>query len=143
MFFELKIFCVRLTGEKGILINRLVMIMFSYAHSIKILTANKLQGYVEGNIDDYSWFAIVNDDKMEFGIDTNTFQKGYGRVTRLCIYKDSYDVEGNPYLPSLSIKRVIYANYQHEWTILNYKYYDIVKELVTYLDMRYSMRLVK
>lgn len=117
--------------------------MFAYNHQIKVLTTNRTMGYVEGTIDDYTWFAIVHDEKMEFGIDPTSFQKGYGRVTRLCIYKDAYDVEGNPFLPSMSIKRVIYANYQHEWTILNYKYYDLIKELVVYLDMRYSMRLVK
>ncbi len=71
------------------------------------------------------------------------FQKGDGKVTRLCLYKDNYDVEGNPYLPSLSIKRMIYANYQHEWSILNHKYRDMVHELVTYLERRYSMHVLR
>lgn len=117
--------------------------MDCYKYNIKITTDNRHQGFIEGTIDEYSWFAIVHDEPLEFGIDSSTLSKGYGKVTRLCIYKDSYDVEGNPYLPSLSIKRLIYANFQREWTILNGRYRDMVKELVNYLDRRYSFKIVK
>jgi hypothetical protein len=115
----------------------------TYKYKIEILNTTKNQGFVEGAIDDFSWFAIVQEEPVEFGIDPHTLSKGAGKVTRLCLYKDNYDVEGNPYLPSLSIKRMIYANYQHEWSILNHKYRDMVYELVTYLERRYSMHVLR
>ncbi len=114
----------------------------SYKYEIHILNATKNQGYVEGTIDEFSWFAIVQEDPVPFGIDSVTLTKGRGKITRLCLYKDSTDVEGNPFLPSLSIKRMIYANFQHEWSILNHKYRDMVKELVIYLERRYAMHVV-
>lgn len=117
--------------------------MIEYHYNIKITSSQKHQGYVEGTIDDYAWFAIVHDDVMDLGIDSTTLLKGQGRVTRLCIYKDSSAVEGNPYLPSLSIKRLIFANYQREWSILNTSYRDMVRELVMYLERRGTMKLIK
>ena len=117
--------------------------MENYQYNIIITSDNRHQGFVEGTVGEYTWFAIVHDEDMEFGIDSETLSKGFGKVTRLCIYKDSYDVEGNPYLPSLSIKRLIYANYQREWTILNGRYGAMVKELVKYLERRYSFKVIK
>jgi len=117
--------------------------MENYKHNIVITTDNRHQGFVEGTIDEYLWFAIVHEESMEFGIDVKSLSKGTGKVTRLCIYKDAYDVEGNPYLPSLSIKRLIYANFQREWTILNSKYKEMVFELVHYLERRYSFKVLK
>lgn len=116
--------------------------MSNYFYNIKITSDNRHSGYVEGTINEFLWFAIVHNNAMEFGIDSNSLKKGLGKVTRLCIYKDSYDVEGNPFLPSLSIKRLIYANYQHEWTILSTSSRDMVKELIEYLERRYSFRVV-
>lgn len=117
--------------------------MSSYHYNIKITSNQKNQGYIEGTIDDYAWFAILHDEPMEFGISMDSLEKGRGRVSRLCIYKDSSSVEGNPYLPSLSIKRLIFANYQREWSILNSSYRDMVRELVSYLERRSAMKLVR
>lgn len=115
----------------------------TYKYKIEILSMTKSQGFIEGSIDDFSWFAIVQEEPVPFGIDPESLVKGRGKVTRLCLYKDNYDIEGNPYLPSLSIKRMIYANFQHEWSILNHKYRDMVMELVTYLERRYSMHVLR
>ena len=117
--------------------------MNEYHYNIKITSSQKNQGYVEGTIDDYAWFAIVHEEPMETGIDIGTLDRGTGRVTRLCIFKDSSAVEGNPYLPSLSIKRLIFANYQREWSILNSSYKEMVKELIAYLERRGTMKVVK
>ena len=117
--------------------------MNTYHYNIKITSSQKNQGYIEGTIDDYAWFAIIHEDPMESGIDQITLERGIGRVTRLCIFKDSSSVEGNPYLPSLSIKRLIFANYQREWSILNSSYRDMVKELISYLERRGMLKVVK
>ncbi|BEP28334.1 hypothetical protein [Helicovermis profundi] len=117
--------------------------MSNYVYDIKISSDSRHQGFIEGTINEFLWFAIVHNDNMEFGINSETLNKGNGKVSRLCIYKDSYDVEGNPYLPSLSIKRLIYANYQREWTILSSSYRKMVQELVRYLERRYSLKIVK
>lgn len=117
--------------------------MNTYHYNIKITSSQKNQGYIEGTIDDYAWFAIIHEEPIESGIDQITLERGMGRVTRLCIFKDSSSVEGNPYLPSLSIKRLIFANYQREWSILNSSYRDMVKELIAYLDRRGMLKVVK
>lgn len=117
--------------------------MNTYHYNIKITSNQKSQGYIEGTIDDYAWFAILQDEPTETGIRVDSLEKGKGRVTRLCIFKDSSAVEGNPYLPSLSIKRLIFANYQREWSILNASYKDMVRELVAYLERRSTMKVVR
>ncbi len=117
--------------------------MSTYHYNIKITSSQKNQGYIEGTIDDYAWFAILHDEPIESGIAADSLERGIGRVTRLCIFKDSSAVEGNPYLPSLSIKRLIFANYQREWSILNTSYREMVKELVNYLERRSTMKLVR
>ncbi len=117
--------------------------MNTYYYNIKITSSQKNQGYVEGTIDDYAWFAILHEEPMETGINQNTLERGVGRVTRLCIFKDSSSVEGNPYLPSLSIKRLIFANYQHEWSILNSSYKEMVRELIAYLERRGTLKVLK
>lgn len=117
--------------------------MNAYHYNIKITSNQKNQGYVEGTIDDYAWFAILHDEPIEAGIDSVTLERGVGRVTRLCIFKDSSAVEGNPYLPSLSIKRLIFANYQREWSILNSNYREMTRELIAYLERRGAMKVIR
>lgn len=117
--------------------------MDKFAHNIKVINDHRHRGYVEGEIDGLTWFAIVHDDPVETGIDPDSLKRGMGRVTRLCIYQDTSSIEGNPYLPSLSIKRMIYVNYQREWSIFNYNYRGMTKELVEYLERRSSLHIIK
>lgn len=116
---------------------------YAYNYNIKIdRTCNKY-GYIRGEIGSYAWFALVHREIMDHGINPGDLSQGSGRITRLCLYKDQIDYKGNPYLPSLNVKRYIFANYHREWSILNNNYFDMVKDLTTYLERRYSMKLVK
>lgn len=117
--------------------------MSDYNYNIKIDKGCNKYGYIKGEIDNYAWFALVHKEEMDFGINPIDLSKGKGRVTRLCLYKDQADYGGNPYLPTLSVKRYIFANYQRDWSVLNRNYYDMVKELITYLERRYSLRVIK
>lgn len=117
--------------------------MSNYNYEIKIDSNCNKFGYIRGNIDNYAWFALVHKEAVENGINPEDLSKGVGRITRLCLYKDHSDFLGNPHMPSLSVKRYIFANYHRDWSVLNRNYYDMVKELITYLERRYSLRLVK
>jgi len=114
-----------------------------YTYNIKIDKNCCKYGYVRGNIGNYAWFALVHKESMDTGINPKDLTRGKGRITRLCIYKDQTDFKGNPYLPSLNVKRYIFANYHREWSVLNKNYYDMVKDLITYLERRYSLKVIK
>lgn len=117
--------------------------METYEHNIKVINDHRHRGYLEGEIDGMLWFAIVHEEPVETGIDPETMKRGMGRVTRLCIYQDSSSVDGNPYLPSMSIKRIVYVNYQREWSIFHYDFRSMTRELVKYLERRCCMHLLK
>lgn len=117
--------------------------MSNYNYDIKVDRNCNKYGYIKGEIDNYAWFALVHKDAVENGINPEDLSKGTGRITRLCLYKDQTNFLGNPYMPSLSVKRYIYANYQRDWNVLNKNYYDMVRDLITYLERRYSLKLIK
>lgn len=114
-----------------------------YNYNIKIDKSCNKYGYIKGEIDNYAWFALIHRDAIENGINPEDLSKGNGRITRLCLYKDHSSFQGNPYLPSIGVKRYIFANYHREWSVLNKNYYDMVKDLITYLERRYSLKLIK
>lgn len=116
--------------------------MKQYRYNITVHKANKNYGYIDGYINDIYWFAMVHSEAHENGIDPITLEKGYGRITRLCLYKDETSFEGDPFLPSMTVRRQIYVNYQEEWSVLNSAYIDMTKDLINYLDRRFSLRLV-
>lgn len=116
--------------------------MGKYKYNIKVNKANKQYGYIDGMINDIYWFALVHSEVVEDGIDPVTLEKSFGRITRLCLYKDSTSFEGNPFLPSMTVRRQIYVNYQNEWSVLNSGYVDMARDLVQYLDRRYSLRII-
>ena len=116
--------------------------MSRYKYNIVVNKSNKNYGYIDGYINDIYWFAMVHDEVVENGIDPVTLEKGFGRVTRLCLYKDSTTFEGDPFLPSMTVRRQIYVNYQEEWSVLNSAYIDMARDLIHYLDRRFSLRIV-
>ncbi len=116
---------------------------YGYNYNIKINKNCNKYGYIKGEIGNYEWFALIHKEAIEMGIDPGDLSKGIGRITRLCLYKDHSDFQGNPYLPSINVKRYIFANYHREWSVLNKNYIDMVKDLITYLERRYSFKLVK
>ncbi|ABR47599.1 hypothetical protein Amet_1399 [Alkaliphilus metalliredigens QYMF] len=102
---------------------------------IKVWEGKNRYGYIKGEIDSFHWYALVHKDEVDFGIDPYSLDVGIGRVSRLCIYKD---------VPMANYtKRLIYANYKRQWDVLNKSYETMIKELVNYLERRYSIRLVK
>lgn len=115
----------------------------NYKYNIEIMNTRKNEGFSEGLIDGLKWFAVVKETESSFGINPRTLFKGRGKVIRLCVYEDDQKVEGNPYLPSMSIRRLIYANFDKDWKVLNHKYKDMIQELVIYLDRRYTMHALK
>lgn len=116
--------------------------MNKYKYNICVNHSNKHYGYIEGYIGDVYWYAMVHDHEVKNAIDPVTLESGYGKITKLCLYKDNTSFEGNPYLPSMTVRRQIYVNYQEEWQVLNAAYMDMVKELILYLDRRFSLRIV-
>lgn len=116
--------------------------MRRYKYDIKINKSNKNYGYIDGMINDVYWFALVHQECVENGINSVTLEKGMGRVTRLCLYKDDTSFEGNPFLPSMTVRRQIYVNYQDEWSVLNSNYVDMARDLINYLDRRFSLRII-
>lgn len=116
--------------------------MSRYKYNIRVNKANKQYGYIDGSINDIYWFALVHTDVVENGIDPVTLEKGFGRITRLCLYKDNTTFEGDPFLPSMTVRRQIYVNYQEEWSVLNSGYVDMARDLIHYLERRYSLKLV-
>ncbi|SHJ61632.1 hypothetical protein SAMN02745975_02478 [Geosporobacter subterraneus DSM 17957] len=112
-------------------------------YKISIDEGKHKYGYIKGKIENYNWYALVHREKIDVGIDPLNLQSGLGRVSRLCIYKEVIDHGGNPYLPTSSIRRFIYANYKREWDVLSSDCMDMTRELVNYLERRYSLRIVK
>lgn len=110
---------------------------------IKIDEGRHRYGYIRGRIDGFEWYALVHKEESENGINPCSLENGQGRVTRLCVYKDVVEHGGNPYAPTCSARRFIYANYKREWDVLNSNHINMVKELITYLERRYSLRIVK
>lgn len=112
-------------------------------YNIKIDNGTYKNGYIKGRIGNFYWYALVHRDKVDYGIDPINLKSGQGRLSRLCIYKEIVEKGGNPYFPSYDIKRYIYVDYKRGWDVLNSNYVEMTKQLVQYLDRRYSLKLVK
>ena len=112
-------------------------------YDIKIDDGKHRYGFIKGRIDNFNWYALVHKDQMDFGINPANLRAGQGRISRLCVYKEFTEQGGNPFLPTSSVRRYIYANYKREWDVLNSNYEDMVRQLVNYLERRYSFKLVK
>lgn len=117
--------------------------MNDYLHNIQLERNSKSYGFIKGSIDDYLWFALVHKDYVDFGIDPVTLDKGAGRITRLCIFKEERQFDGNPFMPSMTVKRTVFVNFHREWSVMNPQYRPLVEELVKYLERRYSFHIVR
>lgn len=112
-------------------------------YDIMIIEEVYKHGYVSGIMDEFKWFALVYKEESSCGIDPNTLKKGQGRITRLCLYKETIEETGNPFKLTYKTNRYIYANYARKWEILNVNYLEYIKKLVEYLERRYSIKLLK
>lgn len=103
--------------------------------NIKVYPGKNRYGYIKGEIDHFSWYALVHKEAVEYGIDPESMETGRGRISRLCIYKD---------IPmSAYTKRLIYANYKRKWEVFNGSYEGMIRYLVAYLERIYSIKAVK
>ncbi|MEW9122611.1 MAG: hypothetical protein AB2421_07845 [Thermotaleaceae bacterium] len=112
-------------------------------YNIKIDEGKYKYGYIKGKIEGFDWYALVHKEQIDAGINPQNLQCGLGRISRLCIFKEVVEHGGNPYLPTSSVRRFIYANYKREWDVLNSDCLDMTKELVNYLERRYSLKVIK
>lgn len=112
-------------------------------YHVKINEEKYKYGYVRGTVNDFCWYALVHKEQIDHGINPENLEKGQGRISRLCIYKDVVEPLGNPYLPASRIRRYIYANYKRDWDVLSSSHIDMIKYLVNYLERRYSFRLIQ
>lgn len=106
---------------------------------IKVESKNNKYGIIYGEIDGYNWYALVQDKKVDYSINPKTLRKGNGRISRLFIYKETND---NKIMANELIKSVI-ADYRHKWNLLNKDQKDLIQRLVNYLELRYSLKVLK
>jgi len=111
-------------------------------HNIKIYRHSRHNNFFEGTIDEHKWFAIVKDEEVKGGLNVENLEVSLGKIVRLCIYDDSRDVEGNPFLPSVTIKRTIYVNYVKGWKVFNLSYTEMVSDLSNYLTNIKTLHIV-
>jgi hypothetical protein len=111
-------------------------------HNIKVYRHSRHNNFFEGTIDEYKWFAIVKDVKVDGGLDIEILESSYGKIVRLCIYTDTRDIEGNPFLPSVTIKRTIYVNFVKGWKVFNLSFSDMVSDLSYYLSNVKTLHIV-
>jgi len=112
-------------------------------YNIEIENINKKNGFIEGIIYKYNFYAQIKEENDSNGLNLSTMKKGDGRIVKLCIYKDEIDNSGDPFLPTVSIKRHIFMNYDGDWKIYNFRFEELLIELVKYLDRRSSIKIVK
>ncbi|MCD6435946.1 MAG: hypothetical protein J7L15_06115 [Clostridiales bacterium] len=113
------------------------------SYDITINQTNKQFGLIEGTIGKYNFYAHVQKEDVKDGISLVTMQKGHGKITKLCIYEDEVDNSGDPFLPTMSIKRHIYINFENDWKVYNFTFQRMVTDLIEYLDRRSSMTIIR
>ncbi|WP_434578938.1 hypothetical protein [Thermoanaerobacterium thermosaccharolyticum] len=106
---------------------------------IKVYSKTNKYGIIYGKIDSYNWYALVQDDIVDYGINPNTLAKGSGRVSRLFVYKE-VNVDT---LNQNTVKDSVIADYRHSWNLLKSDQKELIKKLVNYLELRYSLKVLK
>ncbi|ABY93498.1 MAG: Uncharacterized protein XD65_0006 [Caldanaerobacter subterraneus] len=104
---------------------------------ITVESKNNQYGIIYGRIDDYNWYALVQKEKVSYGINPVTLEKGDGKVSRLFVYK-----KFSSKIPNDFIKSVV-ADYRHKWNWLEKDKKELITRLVNYLELRYSLKVLK
>lgn len=110
--------------------------------NIEIRNKKTRYGYIKGKIENYNWFALVQKREVDYGINPVTLKRGNGKVVRLCIYEELTNESIINKRGNFGVK-LIYADYRRKWNILNETHMNTVKELVNYLERRYSLQVIK
>ena len=113
------------------------------SYQIKVDQLNKRFGFIEGSVSHYDFYAEVSRENVPQGISLINMQKGDGKVIKLCIYRDETENEGDPFLPTITIKRHIYIDYDLDWKIYNFTFQHMVYELVQYLERRGQINIIR
>ncbi|MFA5528637.1 MAG: hypothetical protein WC996_08465 [Peptostreptococcales bacterium] len=114
-----------------------------YNYNISITAESYKRGLIYGEIDNIDFVAMAGKESNIYGINCKDLRSGNGRVYKLCVYRDIVEQEEMPDRIIFKTCRHIYAEYDQEgWKVLNMKYYNRVKELIEYLDNRYSFKIV-
>jgi hypothetical protein len=92
---------------------------------IKVYSKTNKYGIIYGKIDSYNWYALVQNDIVDYGINPNTLAKGSGRVSRLFVYKE-VNVDT---LNQNTVKESVIADYRHKWNLLNNDKKELIKNL--------------
>jgi len=116
---------------------------YHYKHEIHVDRKQKSYGYLTGQIDELSWYALLHKEDVSYGINPTTLKRGSGRITRFYLYEEKSSFEGNPFAPSMSLKRTIHAEFDDGWKILNPNYMSYIEELISFIDRRYSFKIIK
>lgn len=95
-------------------------------------------GIIYGKIDEYNWYALVQDEKVSYAIDPKNLEKGWGKVSRLFIYKNITEKNS----ARQEILRLVIADYSHKWNFLENQKKDLILKLVNYLELRYSLKIL-
>lgn len=106
---------------------------------IKVYSKTNKYGIIYGKIDNYNWYALVQNDIVDYGINPNTLAKGSGKVSRLFVYKE-VNVDT---LNQNTVKESVIADYRHNWNLLSSDKKELIKKLVNYLELRYSLKVLK
>lgn len=114
-----------------------------YKHDIHVDKKQKSYGYLTGHIDGLNWYALLHKEEVPYGVNPITLKRGLGRVTRLYLYEEKSTFEGNPFAPSMSLKRTIHAEFEDGWKILNPAYMSYIEELILFVERRYSFKIIK
>lgn len=96
-------------------------------------------GIIYGKIDGYNWYALVQNEKVSYGINPQTLEKGWGKVSRLFVYKS---IKDKKLIPEKLIKSVI-ADYRHKWNTFECEQRELIIKLVNYLELRYSLKVLR
>lgn len=92
--------------------------------------------YVSGMIDELSFYIVQHKAVFKTALSFRTHDLGEGTIERLMLYTESTDFEGNPFTPSMTIKRNVYAEFFEGWIIFNPAYESYVQDLMHYIQMR-------
>ncbi|HHW57029.1 MAG TPA: hypothetical protein GXX15_05040 [Clostridia bacterium] len=104
---------------------------------ITIESKNNRYGIIYGKIDDYNWYALVQQEKVNYGINPSTLEKGDGKVSRLFVYK-RFSLKSPK-----EFARTVIADYRHKWHWLDSDKKDLIAKLVNYLELRYSLKVLQ
>jgi len=116
--------------------------MDQYTHHIVLDKGHTGHAFVSGHIDELNFYVVIHKEVFKSALGFNTLEVGEGNIERLLLYSEDTDFEGNPYTPSMTIKRNVYAEFHEGWLVYNPMYSSYIQDLVRYFRLRCSIHSV-